>query len=134
MTEDDRTLYTENSAPLIIEFCSNTIVLKRSGEPGREPTFEQLEYAELAVNYTDGRVFMRRGDDAILDITQPLYRVDGGRLVYAATTSFIVTEDGRTLYTENDSPLAIERYTAQSFATEDGNILYTEDALLLILQ
>ncbi len=108
MTEDDRTLYTENSVPLIIEFCSNTIVLKRSGEPGREPTFEQLEYAELAVNYTDGRVFMRRGDDAILDITQPLYRVDGGRLVYSGVTPFIVTQDGIILYTENSLPLILE--------------------------
>jgi hypothetical protein len=88
----------------------NTIVHKRSAVTGREPTAAQLLFGEFAVNYRDGRVFIKREDEIILDITQPLYHIDGGLLVIAPPDSAfsLTTEAGGVLYTENFKRLIIE--------------------------
>jgi hypothetical protein len=88
----------------------NTIVHKRSAVIGREPTAAQLLFGEFAVNYRDGRVFIKREDEIVLDITQPLYHIDGGLLVVAPPTAAfsITTEAGGVLYTENFKRLIIE--------------------------
>jgi hypothetical protein len=88
----------------------NTIVHKRSEVTGREPTAAQLLFGELAVNYRDGKVFIKRADETILEITQSLYSIDGG-LIEAVSegTSFSLTaESGGILYTENFKRLIIE--------------------------
>ena len=89
----------------------NTIVHKRSAVTGREPTAAQLLFGEFAVNYRDGRVFIKREDEIVLDITQPLYHIDGGLLVAAlgpVAAFSLTTEAGGVLYTENFKRLIIE--------------------------
>lgn len=89
---------------------TNTIVHKRSAVTGHEPTAGQLLFGEFAVNYRDGKVFIKREDETILEITQPLYHIDGGVLVAASPTDAfsITTEAGGVLYTENFKRLIIE--------------------------
>lgn len=89
---------------------ANTIVHKRSAVTGHEPSAAQLLFGEFAVNYRDGRVFIKREDEIVLDITQPLYHIDGGLLVIAAPSAAfsINTEAGGVLYTENFKRLIIE--------------------------
>ncbi len=82
----------------------NTIrlALKRSGTENYVPLATQLVSGELFVNYLDGRVFIKKIDNSILDITEPLYSIDGGRLVGTGTElNGLATEAGDTLYTEN---------------------------------
>jgi hypothetical protein len=88
----------------------NTIVHKRSAVTGREPTAGQLLFGEFAVNYRDGKVFIKREDEAILDITQPLYHIDGGLLEVASPTDAfsLTTEAGGVLYTENFRRMILE--------------------------
>lgn len=38
---------------------SNQIQIKRSVVPGKVPTIEQLDFGELAVNITDGKLYMK---------------------------------------------------------------------------
>lgn len=46
-----------------------TIKLKRSATPNAIPTDSQLELGELAINTNDGKVFIKKGDESIVDIT-----------------------------------------------------------------
>ena len=41
------------------------ILLKRSGQPGSVPTLADLKLGELAVNFNDGRLFMRQENEII---------------------------------------------------------------------
>ena len=41
----------------------STIRLKRSAEPKKVPSFEQLELGEVAVNTYDGKMFLKREEN-----------------------------------------------------------------------
>ena len=62
-----------------------------------------LLFGEIVVNYADGRVFIKKSDSTVLDITEPLYSIDGGRLVGTVSSEFagLLTEAGDAIYTEN---------------------------------
>ncbi len=80
----------------------NIIVHRRTAVPGRTPTAAQLMFGEFGINYVDGRVFLKKADSTVLDITEPLYSIDGGLLV--GTTSglpALLTEAGAVFYTED---------------------------------
>lgn len=47
---------------------SNTIRLKRNSIPNRVPSSGQLVSGELAVNTYDGKVYLRKEDNAVIDI------------------------------------------------------------------
>lgn len=47
---------------------AQTIKLKRSAATGNVPTAAQIDLGELAINTTDGRVYMKKGDDSILTL------------------------------------------------------------------
>ena len=46
-----------------------TIKLKRSSTANQVPTPAQLELGEVAINTADGKMFIKKGDDTIVDIT-----------------------------------------------------------------
>jgi hypothetical protein len=46
-----------------------TIKLKRSSTPNQVPTAAQLELGEVAINTNDGKMFIKKGDDTIVDVT-----------------------------------------------------------------
>lgn len=52
---------------------AQTIKLKRSAATGNVPTAAQIDLGELAINTTDGRVYMKKGDNSILTLNPMLY-------------------------------------------------------------
>jgi hypothetical protein len=55
----------------------NNILHKRSSVPGAVPSLAQLSYGELAVNTADGKLFAKKENGTVVDLTQPTV-VDGG--------------------------------------------------------
>lgn len=41
---------------------ANSIILKKSSVPGKAPLAADLDYGELAINYTDGKIYYKRSD------------------------------------------------------------------------
>ena len=48
----------------------STIRLKRSAEPKKVPSFEQLELGEVAVNTYDGKMFLKREQNGEMEIRE----------------------------------------------------------------
>ena len=80
----------------------NTILHKRSATAGDEPTSLQLLFGEFAINMADGRVFIKKINGSVIEITQPLYTIDGGLLISetATDTVALLAETGEYLFTE----------------------------------
>jgi hypothetical protein len=80
----------------------NIIVHRRSAVIGKTPTAAQLMFGEFGINFADGRVFIKKADSTVLDITEPLYSIDGGLLVGTTTAlPALLAENGSVVYTEN---------------------------------
>jgi hypothetical protein len=60
---------------------ANIIKHKRSDAPGAVPTNSDLALGELAINVTDGRLFTKKIDGTVVDLTAT-GAVDGGELQY----------------------------------------------------
>jgi hypothetical protein len=88
---------------------ANTIVHKRSSVPGKVPVSLQLSLGELAINVADGRVFVKKTDDTVVEITRPMRFIDGGLLVCAAdpTVFAILAENQDVLTTETADRLIL---------------------------
>lgn len=80
-----------------------TIKLKRSATPNAVPTSEQLELGELAINTNDGKVFIKKGDSSVVDITAPSSLSD--------TTGIVLKTDNSGnigIGTDDNSPDAVQ--------------------------
>jgi len=44
---------------------ANQIILKKSSVSGKVPVYTDLVYGEVALNYTDGRMYYRKSDDTV---------------------------------------------------------------------
>jgi hypothetical protein len=44
---------------------ANKIILKKSAVSGKIPVYTDLVYGEVALNYTDGRMYYRKSDDTV---------------------------------------------------------------------
>lgn len=44
---------------------SNKIILKKSSVPGKVPTVSDIDYGELAINYSDGVLYYKKVDNTI---------------------------------------------------------------------
>lgn len=69
---------------------ANTLLVKRTTVAGRVPTTAQLAAGELAVNVTDGKLYLKKttgGVDSIIDVT-------GGALSDAEIFAKIIAQDG----------------------------------------
>lgn len=72
---------------------SNTLLLKKSSIAGRIPLAGDLEYGELALNYTDGKLYYKTSSNTIANLGGDTY-VQIDRKSYTATaaqTTFSVT-------------------------------------------
>lgn len=47
---------------------ANTLILKKSSTPAAVPLAGDLEYGELAVNYADGKLYMKKSDNSIISL------------------------------------------------------------------
>ena len=67
------------------------IRIKRSSVPGKKPTVEQLPLGELALNTSEGELFVRREREGAAGTTTDIVNVGSGATV---TNVLYVTEDG----------------------------------------
>jgi len=75
---------------------SSKIILKKSSVTGRVPTVSDLDYGELALNYTDGRLYYKTSNNAIsslggnqnfTQIDRQSYTATAGQTVFSVTYS-----------------------------------------------
>jgi hypothetical protein len=48
---------------------ANKIILKKSSQAGKIPTQSDLDYGELALNYTDGRIYYKNASNDIVQFS-----------------------------------------------------------------
>ena len=68
----------------------NKIILKHSVVPGRIPAAADLDIGEVAVNATDGSLFIRKSDGEIVEF-QPVEHATVARLNFYLFTALSVT-------------------------------------------
>jgi hypothetical protein len=100
---------------------SNKVLLKKSSVAGRVPTPSDLDYGELAINYTDGKLYFKTSGNAISSLggSQNFTQID--RQCYTAsagqtTFSIIYAPPYVDVYV-NGVHLSDEDYTASSGST-----------------
>lgn len=91
---------------------ANKIILKKSSISERVPTVDDLAYGELAINYTDGKLYYKRSDNTIqvLNDLDAAQQVDELYLLDNISSSFngVTTSFPITIASESQSP-EIER-------------------------
>lgn len=74
---------------------ANKIILKKSSIAARVPTTDDLAYGELALNYTDGKLYYKKSDNSIQAINNSpddIYILDDiSGSFNGSTTSFAIT-------------------------------------------
>jgi hypothetical protein len=109
------------------------IKLKRSTTPGSVPTTEDLSIAELAINVSDGKVFLRKSGSLVGDSVQELVsnnysgdvNIDG-----SVTASYFVGDGSRLENITVDQASTVKRsFTNQSTWVVSHN-LDTENAIV----
>jgi len=75
------------------------IKFKRSTTPGATPTSGSLQYGEIAMNVTDGKVFFRKGDDTIQQLvaTNTATAIAGNLNITGSVTASYFVGDGSRL-------------------------------------
>jgi hypothetical protein len=75
------------------------IKFKRSTTPGAIPTSGSLQYGEIAMNVTDGKVFFRKGDDTIQQLvaTNTATAIAGELNITGSITASYFVGDGSRL-------------------------------------
>jgi hypothetical protein len=110
------------------------IKLKRSTIPGSVPTTNELSIAELAINVSDGKVFLRRSGslgDTIQELVGNVYTgsVD---ISGSVTASFFVGDGSQLTNITVDQASTIKRtFTAQSTWVVEHN-LNTDNAIVQV--
>lgn len=66
---------------------ANRIILKKSAVAGKIPLSSDLEFGELALNYTDGKIYYKGSDNLV----RPFSSSTGSLFVYARTQNIIIT-------------------------------------------
>lgn len=65
---------------------ANTIKHKKSATAGAVPLAEDLSPGELAINIADGKLFARKADGTVVELTRPT-SIDGGEITYDSLLS-----------------------------------------------
>ena len=87
---------------------------KRSSVAGRIPVAGDLEAGELALNSNDGKVFLKKDDNSILDITKQIFINNTSVAVSDTGTDGTITmvADGTTVATATSNQVSITQDTA----------------------
>jgi putative ubiquitin-RnfH superfamily antitoxin RatB of RatAB toxin-antitoxin module len=109
------------------------IKLKRSTTPGSVPTTEDLSIAELAINVSDGKVFLRKSGSLVGDSVQELVsnnyagdvNIDG-----SVTASYFVGDGSRLENITVDQAATVKRSFTNSSTWVVSHNLDTENAIV----
>jgi hypothetical protein len=109
---------------------ASKIKLKRSSVPNKTPQASQLELGELALNTSDGKVYLKKEDGSVLDTSQQIFQrntevkvQDNGIDVAQVETKvngvskIVVTDNG----TEFTDAITIGANKAINFVDDSGN-------------
>jgi len=93
---------------------------KRSSVAGKVPLAADLETGELALNSNDGKVYLKKDNDEILDITKQIFINDTSVSVADTGTDGTITMvvDGTTVATVTDNQVSITQNTTIENAKE----------------
>jgi hypothetical protein len=84
---------------------ASRVLFKRNTNSGRVPAPEQLVQGELAMNTADGKVFLKKEDDTILDITKTIFDKDTSVTANesngASTVEVKVNNDTKAVFDDN---------------------------------
>jgi len=78
---------------------STNVILKRSAVAGNEPTLEQLNLGEIAINTNDGKLFFKQNDGVdetivtVREITEDTLVIDPAKLHYSTATDLSTVLD-----------------------------------------
>jgi len=74
---------------------TSKVLLKKSSVEGKVPLVGDLDYGEVALNYTDGKLFYKKSDNTIQSLISAGGGAGGGAVVTAFTsqTSVVVTHN-----------------------------------------
>lgn len=121
---------------------ANIIRHKRSDVPGSAPTAEDLFLGELALNTADGKLFTKKSDGTVVDLTTT-GGLDGGELQYNSLLEGLmafwvfsnnsgrvddVSGNGKTFY-EAHSQQRVQGVVGPSLRLDKRNFYYCQDAL-----
>jgi hypothetical protein len=95
---------------------ATTIVHKRSALAGAVPTVEQLAAGELAINTTDGKIFLRKVNGEVIALTD--YIADGGEIIIPPQLAKVPLEDSGGAGTESSH--WEDNYRNSSYPGSDG--------------
>lgn len=86
---------------------------KRSSVAGKVPVAADLETGELALNTNDGKVYLKKDDDSILDVTATIFKNDTSVTVTDTGTDGTVTTvaDGVTVSTMTNNQINLTQNT-----------------------
>lgn len=108
-----------------------TILLKRSGTPGKIPTKDDLLCGELAMNTVDGKLFAKKLDDEIITVGQSAieYPTVDDLPVSGQTDVIYMTADKNKLYRwdENEYYVQISSIEPQIFTVGNYSISSTQN-------
>ena len=111
------------------------IKLKRSTTPGSVPTTSDLSIAELAINVSDGKVFLRKSGSLVGDVVQELVsnNYEGDVEISGSVTASYFVGDGSQLtnITVSQSATIKSSFTSQSTWVVTHN-LNTDNAIVQV--
>ena len=111
------------------------IKLKRSTIPGSVPTTNELSIAELAINVSDGKVFLRKSGSAVGDSVQELVsnNYEGDVDISGSVTASFFVGNGSQLtnITVSQTATVKSSFTAQSTWVVEHN-LDTDNAIVQV--
>ncbi len=86
---------------------STPIRIRRSSEPGKIPTLEQLQLGELAVNYFDGKLFLKQ-DQGSVGVGSRIVEISAG--TYIGKTIFVTSngDDSNSGLNDKDAKATIK--------------------------
>lgn len=93
---------------------------KRSSVAGKIPIAADLEAGELALNTNDGKVFLKKDDNSILDITSTIFKNDSNATISdtGGNGQFNVTIDGDSKFTVGPQQNILDQTTTVENASE----------------
>jgi hypothetical protein len=93
---------------------------KRSSVAGKVPLAADLEAGELALNTNDGKVFLKKDDDSILDITSTIFKNNTSVTVSdtGGNGEVIISSDGDAKITVSPTEIILDQNTTVENASE----------------
>lgn len=96
------------------------LLLKKSSVAAKVPLPDDLDYGELALNYTDGKLYYKRSDNSITQFISAGSEGNGVDQIKTITKSLTLTTDWQDVGI-NATDLATGTYMVQLIANDSGS-------------